>query len=176
MKPISKVLLTAVLAFGLTVISYAQKGKVGYINSQELMLAMPEMAEAEKSLQLEAQNLEAQIMAMQNELQTKYGEYQAQAGTMSDIIRQTKEAELNDLQTRIQNFQMQAQESLQIKESELVQPVMDKAKIAIKEVAKVNGYDIINDLSAGIFIVYPEEDDILSLVKKHMGIIDAPKQ
>ena len=106
------------------------------------------------------------------EYQNKIAEYQAQAGTMSDIIRQTKEGEIRDLETRIQGFQMQAQESIQVKEGELMQPLIDKATAAIKEVAKANGFSVVNDLATGVFLVYPEEDDILPLVKKHLGITE----
>jgi outer membrane protein len=170
MKTIVKIIAAVTLVFGLSNSACAQKGKVGYINTNDLLMAMPERTEAEKAIQQEAQNLEGQIVAMQTELQTKYGEYQAQSGTMSDIIRQTKEAELQDLQTRIQNFQGQAQESLQVREGELMQPLIDKATEAIKTVATANGFSVVNDLATGVFLVYPEEDNILPLVKKHLGI------
>lgn len=170
MKTTFKIMMALVLFVTLSGNTFAQKGKVGYINTNDLLLAMPERAEAEKALQQEAQSLESQLGAMSGEYQTKIAEYQAQVTTMSPIIRQAKESEIRDLETRIQNFQMQAQESLQVKEGELMQPLIDKATEAIKTVAKTNGYSVVNDLATGVFLVYPEEDDILPLVKKHMGI------
>ncbi len=41
-----------------------------------------------------------QFAAMQTELETKYNDYVANAEGMSDIIRSTKEAEINDLRTQ----------------------------------------------------------------------------
>lgn len=171
MKKVLNILLVAVMLVSIAGTASAQtKAKKGYINSNELLLAMPERAQAEKAIQEEAQRLEAQLTAMSNEYQAKVGEYQAQAGTMSQIIRETKAREISDLEVRIQNFQMSAQESLQVKEGELVQPLIDKAKKVIEEVAKENGYTEVVDLSTGVFIVYPKENDLMELVKKKMGI------
>lgn len=172
MKSVIKIFIAIALFSTFSASVMAQKGKVGYINTNELLLAMPERAEAEKAIQQEAQSLESQLSAMSGEYQAKIGEYQAQAATMSPLIRQAKESEIRDLETRIQSFQAQAQESLQIKEGELMEPLITKATDAIKAVAKANGYAVVNDLATGVFLVYPEEDDILPLVKKHMGIVE----
>jgi hypothetical protein len=53
--------------------------------------------------------LEQQVIAMQTELQTKYDEYEAKKKDWAEIVRASKEKELNDLNQRIQEFQQQAQ-------------------------------------------------------------------
>jgi outer membrane protein len=48
---------------------------------------------------------------MNTELQNKGKEYQAGQDTMTDAVRSTKQAELQDIQKRIQDLQTSAQQS-----------------------------------------------------------------
>ena len=107
---------------------------------------------------------------MTAEYQSKLQEYEANVASLSDLLKQTKAKEITDLQQRIQNFQVQAQDELQKKEAELLQPIIDKAKVAIKAVAEKNGYSYVFDSSLGVLIHSPSGDDILPLVKKQLGI------
>jgi outer membrane protein len=97
-------------------------------------------------------------------------DYQSQSATMSDLIKQTKEKELQDLQGRIDAFQQKAQTDLQAKQAELVQPFIDKAKVAVKEVAKENKYTYILNSIEDVVLYSETSDDIMPLVKKKLGI------
>jgi len=107
---------------------------------------------------------------MQEELQKKYNEYTEKQSQMSDLIRQTKEQEIRDLGSRIEAYQQNAQAQLQEKEKELLQPIIDRAKQAIADVAKENGYTYIFDTSVGALLYQQDSDDIFSLVKKKLGL------
>ena len=132
-------------------ISFASAQKIGHINSQDLMLLLPERKQAETAIQ----------------------EYQSKEAVMTDIIKQDKVKEITDLETRIRNFQTTAQESLQKKEQELLQPMMDKSKKAIQEVAKEAGFKYILDTSLGAVLYHEDGEDIMPLVKKKLGLSDA---
>ncbi|HAW19820.1 MAG TPA: hypothetical protein DCX14_06525 [Flavobacteriales bacterium] len=155
--------------------AYAQsKMKFGHINSQELLEAMPEKAEADKALEDFAMQLEKQLQAMSSEYENKIRDYEANSAVMSDIIRQTKEGEIQDLGQRIQSFQQNAQQSLGKKEAEVYQPILDKAKEGIEAVSKEGGYAYVFDSSAGTLLYQPEGDNIIDLVKKKLGITGPP--
>lgn len=157
---------------GLIITSYSQqKIKLGHLNSNDLLEAMPEKAKAQKSLQDYSKQLEDQLVAMQDELEKKYNEYLEKKDTFTDLIKKNKEEELTSLQLRIQTFQANAQQDLQKKEQELLKPIIDKAKKAIEDVSKENGYTYIFDSGVGTLLYFPKEsDDILPLVKKKLGI------
>ncbi len=149
----------------------AQELKFGHINSQELLKAMPENDSAQAQLQRYAQQLQDQMDALQVEYNRKLQDYQAQQGQLTDLIRKTKEQELIDMQKNIQNFQAEAQQDMQKKQQELLQPIIDKANNAIKEVARENGFIYIFDVAGGMILYYSEKSvDILPLVKKKLGI------
>jgi len=89
---------------------------------------------------------------------------------MSSIIKQTKEKEILDLQRRIQEFQQTAQEDLQNKENELTAPIIEKARNAVRDVAKENGYTFIFNSTEGLLLYTEPADDIMALVKKKLGL------
>jgi len=173
MKSTIKAIAIIALLFSVN-FGYSQaKLKFGHINSNELISLMPERTEAQTKLQEYAGQLEDQLTAMQTELENKYNEYLKQESTYNDIVKETKQKELQDLQTRIQEFQGSAQENYQKKESELIQPIIDKANNAIQEVGKENGFTYIFDVSAGAVVYFADDSiDILPLVKTKLGITE----
>ncbi len=172
MKKIFTITTVLVLFLGSSFISNAQsKVKIGYIDSQKLLSMMPERAKAQKELQDFSKTLEDQLADMNSELQKKYNEYLEKKDSLPDFLKQTKEKEIQDLQTRIQSFQTSAQQELQKKEQELIQPIINKAKNAITKVAKNKGYTYVFDVSSGAFLYWPENgEDLMPLVKKELGI------
>ena len=80
------------------------------------------------------------------------------------------EKELADLQSRIAGFQQKAQQDLQGKQQEFLQPIVDKAKTAIKEIAKENAYTIVLNSIEDVLLYNEGAEDIMPLVKKKLGI------
>ena len=170
MKNLIKISVLALVVLFSTNISAQKTGKLGYINSNDLLLVMPERDSAEAKLKDFAQQLELQLTSMTSEYEKKYTEYQQNMAVMNDVVKASKEEEIVDLQGRIQEFQQKAQKSLQTRETELMKPLIDKAKAAITDVAKTNGYSYVFDTSVGTLLHFPESDNILPLVKTKMGI------
>jgi len=169
MKRIIKLTALFILALGSLNVC-AQSKKLGHINSDSLLKIMPGRDSALIKIQAEAKTYETQLTAMNTEFQTKYDDYTTNLATMSELIKQTKQAELQDLQSRVEKFQTTAQEALQKKQAELLQPIIDKAKKAIDDVAKENGFTYIFDSALGTLLYYDGGEDILGLVKKKLGI------
>tara|TARA_B110000196_G_scaffold284917_1_gene267717 strand:- start:135 stop:632 length:498 start_codon:yes stop_codon:yes gene_type:complete len=153
----------------LTLNSIAQN-KFGYIDSQELLMLMPERKTAETDVQNFAKSLEAQLGSMTAEYQEKAQEYQANEATYTDLVKQDKIAEITGLEQRIQAFQKNAQQSLQTKEQELLEPILAKARKAVKDVATEGDYTYIFDKSNGTLLFAKESENVLSLVKKKLGL------
>ena len=140
-----KITFLFLLSF-LTLSSIAQN-KFGYIDSQELLILMPERKAAETEVQNFAKSLEAQLASMTVEYQEEVQEYQANEATYTDLVKQDKIAEITGLEQRIQTFQQNAQQSLQAKEQELLEPILTKARNAIEDVAEEGDFTYIFDLS-----------------------------
>jgi outer membrane protein len=90
---------------------------------------------------------------------------------MTNLIREAKASEIQEMQVRLQNFAQTAQQDLQQQSMMLIQPVMDKARQAIEAVAKAQGLLYVFDLSQGNPVYTgPESVDMLPLVKTELGL------
>ena len=163
-----KIIFLILLSF-FTLNSIAQN-KFGYIDSQELLILMPERKAAETEVQNFAKSLESQLGAMTAEYQESVREYQAEEASYTDLIKQDKIAEITALEERIQAFQQNAQQSLQKKEQELLEPILDKARKAIEDVATEGDFTYIFDKSIGSILYAKESENVLNLVKKKLGL------
>jgi outer membrane protein len=170
MKHIVKVIALAIFLIGAMNVSAQKATKFGHVDFGKLIEQMPGQDTVRTSMANYAQTLQDQYTSMQNELQTKIDEYTRTKETMSAIIKQTKEKEIADLQARMEAFQQSAQQDLTDQETKLTTPFIDKAKKAIQEVAKENGFTYIFNNVEG-FILYNEGgEDVMPLVKKKLGI------
>ena len=74
------------------------------------------------------------------------------------------------MSARIEEFQQTAQKKLQERQTELLKPIVDRAKQAINDVAKENGYSYVFDSGTGALLYQPDSDDLMPLVKKKLGL------
>jgi outer membrane protein len=171
-KRMKKILIVLGLLFAGTQVDAQQK--IGYINSEELIMAMPEAKKADADITAYAKTFQDQLQAMQKELETKYKAYEAGVKTMTEAMKDVKEKELTDLQNRIQSVQQGAEEKIAAKRQDMLKPITEKADAAIQAVAKEKGYSYILDANAGGIIYALPSDNILADVKTKLGIKDAP--
>jgi outer membrane protein len=152
----------------------AQSFKFGHINSDELIQSMPEYDSATVKLEKFRKELVNALELMQVEWNNKSDSYQKESKNLSDIVKQTKEQELMDIQKRIQDFQTNAQQQLQNKQAELFQPIVGKVDKAIKDVGKENGFLYVFDISASkATLLYFDEAksiNVMPLVKTKLGL------
>lgn len=168
MKKIIFLLAVAITASLSQVQAQTKNAKLGYINSQELLNLMPEATQADTTLARYMKSLDDAYKAMAQEGQQKLQEYQAQKDSWTPAVRETKERGLSDLQNRMQEFQQNAQDSIQAKRAQLFQPLLEKAQAAIKAVGKEGGYDYIFDGSALLYA--NDAENLMPKVKTKLGI------
>lgn len=153
-------------------ITMAQSFKFGHINRNELIQSMPEFDSARAQLEKLNTDLSNALEMLQVEYNNKADSYLKESKNLTDIVRQTKEQELQDYQTRMATFQTNAQNTLQEKQASLFTPITEKADKAIKEVGKENGYLYIFDLSGNQIAYFDEtkSTNVLALVKTKLGL------
>ena len=150
----------------------AQSFKFGHINSDELIQSMPEYDSATVKLEKFRKELVNALELMQVEWNNKSDTYQKESKTLSDIVKQTKEQELMDIQKRIQDFQANAQTQLQNKQTEVFQPIYTKVDKAIKDIGKENGFLYVFDVAKGALLYFDEtkSTNVMPLVKTKLGL------
>ena len=169
MKKTLIAIVACLFAFGGT--AMAQKNiKLGHTNSNELMQIMPGRDSAQTILQAEVTELEQTLKSMQSEAEQRYNDYVANQSGWTELIRQTKQREIQDMGARIQEFQENAQKQLQQREQDLLKPIIDRAKKAIEDVAREGGYTYILDSGTASVLYSQDSDDIMPQVKKKLGL------
>lgn len=160
------------LALGILFMAMAVHAqKFGHITSEQLLQQMPEYDSAQVKMEDLRNQYDLEIERLQVEINKKIEEFNNSEATMTNLIREAKASEIQEMQARLQNFAQTAQQDLQQQSMMLIQPVMDKARQAIEAVAKEQGLLYVFDLSQGNPVYTgPESVDLLPMVKTQLGL------
>ena len=144
---------------------FAQEAKVAIVNSQEIMMAMPE------TMKQMNDKYAGEMKTMEDEFQKKYTDYIAQQDSMTENIKLRRTQELEDIRQRVENFTQVAQQDMNKKQQELLAPIQDKLRNAIKAVGDEKGYAYIIDNNPGIVLYTGNAAiDATPLVKAKLGL------
>jgi len=168
MKHLKNLVLATALLIGSTSIMNAQS-KVAHINTQELVAAMPETKAAQAEIEKLGKTYEVEIQSMATEYQNKIKQYEAEAPSKTDEENAKRGQEVQGMQQSIAQYRQQAQQNMQKKEAELLQPIYKKVNDAIGAVAKAQGFNYVLDSMAGQGVLYTDGKNLLEDVKKQLG-------
>ena len=164
-------LVLAIALFALCSNVSAQTLKLAHINMEELIVSMPEYDSATVKLQKVAKGIDEELESMRVELNRKYEDYLKKRDDLTELVRSSKEQDIQALNQRIQVYQEQAQESYQQEQAKLMQPVLEKANKAIETVAKEQGVTYVISANNQILLFKAVGTlDLLPAAKQHLGI------
>ena len=143
-------LLAAVLAIGaLSAPAGAQAFKVGYVDTDQIVIRMPAFADVQAQLQQQQQAVGQRVRFVQDSLgqvlQTKVADYEtfAQSAVATDAARRERQVELVQLQGSIERTEAEGLQYLSYVEARLLQPVLTQVDEAITAEAEASGYDLV---------------------------------
>lgn len=148
-----------------------QAQKLGHINGQLLVEHMPEYKTAYEELNVYKKQYEDALVAMQTEYEKLVADFQKAEQTAPKVILETKVKEIEAKRQGIYDFQEQASADVSAEEQRKIEPILNKAKQAIEDVAKANNYTYVFDAGAGSML-YMGGDDVTKLVCTKLGIPD----
>ena len=99
-----RIIIIAAMAL-MSVAATAQETKFAFVDFNEVIMLMPEMDEARATLEENEKTNNEILQAMYDELQAQYQQYQQKAETWTPAIRQSKEAEITEIQARFEQTQ-----------------------------------------------------------------------
>jgi outer membrane protein len=145
--------------------------KIGHVDMNEIISMMPESDSAQSLLEKDSRELETMLENMQVEYNIMLDKYQQNLDSYSQMIRQTKESELLEMQNKIQAFQQSASQQLQQRNYELMQPIYTRIQEAIDKIATQEGFTYILDISRGSVVFSANNSqNINSLVLSELGV------
>ncbi|MBQ3745447.1 MAG: OmpH family outer membrane protein [Prevotella sp.] len=147
------------------------QAKFGHVNTQEIIQAMPEYTTAKAEIDKLTAQYEADLKAMQDELQKKADAFDKEQATLPDNIKQRRQTELQEMYQKIQQSYQDNQQALQKASSEKMQAITAKVLDAIKAVGQAGDFVIINEINAGIpYISTTLSTDVTAQVKTKLGL------
>jgi outer membrane protein len=164
-----KIKILLISAFVYLTAFNASAQKIGYLNTNELLLQMKEVKQADSILTKFAEDLQKVYSDYVMEYQQKLGEYQQFAATWSEVKRESVETDLGNLQIRISDFEKKSNQDLENKKEELYNPILDNINAKIKQVGEENKFTTILEKNS---MLYTGTDaiDIMPMMKKKLGI------
>lgn len=149
--------------------------RIGYTDYELIIVQMPEYRNLQQTLQAQAQTDQQELAAMEQNIQQKFAEYQEQSGVLSPEARQTREEEIVQLQTELQQDQQRRLQALDQRQNELLQPLLNQLQEAINEVATARNLDLVlsSRVSTEPVILFASEQstvDITTEVMSALGI------
>ncbi|RVU24838.1 OmpH family outer membrane protein [Sandaracinomonas limnophila] len=175
----NKFVLALGLIFGLATMPLTAQVKIGFINADYILAQMPEAKQVEEDLKNTQKQYETLYQSKVKDFQDKLAAFEKLPATTSDVIKQDKEKELQNLQSSIQEFQQNSQTSLQKKQAQLLQPLLKKIEENMHAVADANAFTYVFNYDAGmgtapILLHFPADANMSDLVLKKMGITPKP--
>lgn len=131
--------------------------KIGHINSEAIMQALPEAVDAQKTLDGFVASWEAELQKMQSEWKKKYDDYDKRKLILTEQSRAKEERELRELDQAIVDFRNrkfgQNGELFQ-KQNDVMKPIQNKLFKVLESIAKEDGFDYVFDKSGDILLLY----------------------
>jgi len=166
-----KIILIAAIAL-MSVAASAQNFKWAYVDFNEIIMLMPEMDSARATMEENQKTNEEILMAMYEEYQTKAQQYQQKAESWTPAIRESKEKEIMEIQTRLEQTQQSLQQELQQLQQNLQAPIYEKAQNTVNELAKAKGLAVVFEKSSLLYLDPAQGTDLTPEARKALGIAE----
>ncbi len=163
------------IAFAMLLAAFQMNAqKVGYINTEKILSAVPEYKSAQAQLENLSRQYQQKIENEYSKIEVLYNSYQQQKANMSAQARQLKENEIIGREKDVKELQKTyfGQDGLMQKKSEeLMNPIKERVDAAINKVAQSGNFMIIFDVSTmqGVAWTNPQ-DDLSAIVIKALGL------
>ncbi len=147
-----------------------QAQNVAHIDSEQLLMAMPETKAMETELKKVQQTYADEYNGQATALQAKLQKYDTEAPTQTDAKNEERRVEVEGLKQKIQKYAQTADQEIQKKRFDLLKPIVEKAQKAVSDVATEKGIKYVMDSSPGKGLIVFDGEDLMPTVKTKLGI------
>ncbi len=154
----------------MTAFNTLEAQEVAHIDSEQLLMAMPETKAMEDELKKVQQTYADEYNAQATALQAKLKKYDAEAPTQTDAKNEERRVEVEGLKNKFQQYAQTADQEIQKKRFDLLKPIVEKAQKAVSDVAAEKGIKYVLDSSPGKGLIVFEGEDLMPAVKAKLGL------
>jgi len=162
--------IVALIAFIFMAFTVSAQTKIGHLSTEEIMEAMPEMKEATAKLNAKRDELTKMMADLQKQYEDLLREYQANSKTYTDAVREEKEKAIMQSEDRQRNYNDIATNQFDKLREELLLPIYEKVRKAIKEVGDEQKFTYIFDARELLYVSPTAAIDVAPFVKKKLNL------
>ncbi|NVJ88741.1 MAG: OmpH family outer membrane protein [Flavobacteriaceae bacterium] len=167
MRNLKSLLLIAVFTLGLGGVANAQK--IGHIDFEKLVAEMPATKKLKADMDKLSKTYQDEIEGLAKKLDAKMKKYTAEQNTQSKEINEMRAKEVQGDNQRYEAARQEAYQTMQKKQAEGLQPIIEKAQKAIEDVAAEKGILYVLDASVGKGLLVKKGEDLYAAVKAKLG-------
>jgi outer membrane protein len=134
----------------------AQTQKIGYVNSTKIFQEYPAALDAQKRIDAIGRPFQDSLEAMQKELQTRYEDYQKKESMMNEASKKAEQQKLVEMERRANEYRVEKfgnEGELARQTERIINPIREKIKTAISNVAKEERYAFVFDKTEQIQVL-----------------------
>ncbi|NOZ60625.1 MAG: OmpH family outer membrane protein [Calditrichaeota bacterium] len=174
LKKLFKTSLIVLMLVALAAPGFAQKLKIGYVHSNKILATYKDALDVQKKIDELDRQYQQEGRQMQETLRQLQDQYDSQSLLLSDTKKKEKEAEIQNLIAKIQQFQQEKYNpqtgEIYKKQAELMQPVLDKINAIIKKISEAEGFDLVLDTASGnILYVSKQVTDLTGKILEELN-------
>ena len=154
MKLRLRILLAVLAAVGFASTVHGQSVRIGYVDMKRVLDNAPQVVAGRDQLDLEFRPRNERIEA--DEARARSMEQRLAGGDLTDDARVRLERELRELQRNINRRREDLRDELSFRRTEEVQRLEGQINVAVQEIARQNGFDLI--LSSPVIYADPALD------------------
>ena len=132
----------------------AQQLRVGYVDMKQVLDNAPQVLAGREKLDIEFRPRNETIEFQERQVQTM--EDRLQMGDLAEDDRKRLDRELREMQRNVNRQREDLRDELSFRRTEEVQKLEDQINLAVQEIARDNGYDLI--LSSPVVYADPSLD------------------
>ena len=162
-------LAAAVMMSALSFQTQAQTARIGLVDKDAIVQAMPETAEAQQKFTDASLRYKEQQSKLEQEMREVYENYRNMPANELPAIRDQKTRLFTDQQQKMQKFEEEVQADLQQMQRTLMAPIYTRIQEAVQQIGREGGYSVILDKNENV-LYYPDAVDLTPLVRERLGI------
>ncbi len=165
----------AVLLAAIVSISANAQIQIGYMNPAEILAQLDEVVAVEEEIQSLIETRDADLIAKSTQLQQDLATYEEGMAVLSAEARATKEQELLDRNTALEEERENYLNEIRQKRLQMMSPILEEMDAAIKTVATQMGLDLVlnETTSYGDAIVFYSGEERLNITSQVLAILKA---
>jgi outer membrane protein len=138
--------------------------KIGFILVEQIQEQAQPFLDAKDRLQRQVADKESEAQQLQEEMNRIAANLSRQEAILSEERKTQLQREIMQRRQDYERFATQAQEDLSRRQMDIMGPIQEQVRVIIKRLAEEEGYDLILDAAAILYLKDPDTDNLTDRV------------